>query len=52
MLWAAVAKFCSTLRMKLKKEMIDVYADCTLFPKMSRLGDFHREQTETVVAGL
>jgi hypothetical protein len=24
--------------------MIEVYADCTLFPKMSRLGGFRREQ--------
>jgi hypothetical protein len=44
MLWAAAAKFCSISRMKLKKEMIDVYAECTLFAKMSRLGDFRREQ--------
>ena len=40
MLWAAVAKFCSILRMKLKRKgdmpMIDVYADSTLFPKESQ----------------
>ena len=40
MLWAAVAKFCSISRMKLKGKddmpMIDVYADSALFPKESQ----------------